>query len=51
MYSRILILSALQCAACGDADAVRKVLADPKSILDISGGGFENLLKVTANIG
>ena len=37
--------SAMQCAACGDADAIQTVLADPKSIFDISAGGFEGLLK------
>ena len=35
----------LAMAACGYADALKIVLADPKSILDISSGGFENLLK------
>ena len=37
--------SIVQCAACGDADAIKTVLADPKSIFDVSNGGFVNLLK------
>ena len=36
----------LAMAACGYADALKIVLADPKSILYISAKGFENLLKV-----
>ncbi len=43
--------SAIQCAACGDADAIASVLADPNSIVEISAGGFGKLLKTLLESG
>ncbi len=37
--------SAMQCAACGDGNAIQTLLADAKSIFEICAGGFESLLK------
>jgi hypothetical protein len=36
MASMVIENSTMQCAACGDADAIETMLADPESILEIS---------------